>query len=464
MGARLISFFGTGDWEPVRYRLGDKVAQETGLLPAAMVDLYDQAAGSEEQRITSVVIVGTCEAHEHYSTQFALERAKLEARFTGRFAFDVIGHGEREEDQRFIFERVVRWLQPDARREQLLGFEEVEAPSEIVLDITHGLRPQALIAGAAVTFVLAEAVRRAKPKQPLGPIRVLYGRHEPGDGRDVPDYTAPLWDLTDFVSTTLWTLAIQAVRYGRGDAADVLAAQESRRWKDEALERGARGIELRQDSFIGRLGDALRAFSDGLAFLRAKDLLTKHAPRLAGLLASADRRLLIERRPVLSGLLDDLELDAVKVSSEKVLDASGLRALLHLARLYGRLERFAEQAATIREAYLTYFSHAYLGQSTPAEPGSKDAWSERLRVEASVPRDPPLDAEDDREALAPFPLVRDVDRETIADLNKARDIRNNMLHLALTQNQDTPGSLRTWLEETLQSLAQRVGGPVGRTE
>jgi CRISPR-associated DxTHG motif protein len=464
MGTRLISLFGTGDYEDVRYRLGSITTdQPTALLPQALVELYDKGAGSAP--VTSMAIIGTEDARRNYDSRYPLAGRQLERRFRGAFAFDRVDAGSEREQQRQVFQTLVRWLQPEPVQNAELKFAEAEPPGEIVLDITHGLRPQALIAGAAVPFVFAEAVRQGTRDLPL--IRVLYGRHERGDGQGDPDYVAEVWDLTDFVSTTLWTIAIQAVRYGRADAAELLGTQESRRQIDQALAAGVTGADLAPSTYPGRLGQALRDFADSLAFLRVPEVIREKgkASRVHAILQRPERHELIQRIPVLKALLDDLERDVMAVTSAsgKVLDEAGLQAMVNLAELYGRFERFAEQAATLREAYVTHFGLHHVTPSPQEkpfpEPGEKGAHREREAVEASIPS---LDPSRQRPARpdAPRAYTGTAPEELLILLNQARGLRNDFLHLAIRDEKGADAArLRKRFADLQQELARMLDAP-----
>lgn len=462
MGARLISLFGISDYRPVKYEMeGGKYRTKelTGLMPKALLELIAQERGGDPDAVSSIVVLGTREARENYDNLFGIEASPIENHFTGRFTFQIIGKGDDEEGYREVFQTLVGWLRPGPIDEQLLGFREEAAPDEIILDITHGLKPQALIAGTAMTFVLAEAIRT--PRLAMVPLRVVYGRYDQGDEWGKPDFHAPVWDLTQFVSTTLWTLAIQGVRYGRADAADVLARQEARRRVGEARESGLGGPALARHEFPRRLGAALRAFADSLTLLRAKDILTDRARTLSALLASQDRADLVQRIPALGPLLEDLEKDVQRLESKSghVLDESGLRAMAELASFYGRIERFAEQAATLREAYLTLFGLRHPDLQKFIEPGTPGARERREEIARCVPR-LWAEARADDDTLIHSTLGGDFLRV----IDRVRNVCNNILHLSLGDDQGDPQRLRAALASLSEDLLGRVGPPDGHTE
>jgi len=467
MGARLVSLFGIGDSESVKYELDKYPTKEpTPLIQHAIVERYSVLG---DKAVTSVVLIGTKEARENYRTRFALEGALLERAFRGAFDFTPVGSGEDEEGQREVFSTLVRWLSPEALSEPISGFNELQAPSEIILDITHGLKPQALIAGAAVTFVFAERVRKGLKDAP--PIRVLYGRHDPGDGEGDANYTADIWDLTEYVTTTLWTLALQATRFGQAEAANVLADQASQRQVRESQQRGLSGSDLASDGYPRKLGKALLNFTEALTHLRAPLAIADTAPRLVDLLADDARTKLQERIPVLRDLLNELEKDAKSISSSKVLDDSGLGAMIRLSEMYGRMGRFAEQAGTLREAYVTYFGLNHVDPSGFVEPGNKGARKDREAVEQAM-----------RSALSHINLHRsnsdsdefDAIAPTVAEpnapsrmydgeagkllelLNEAMQVRNDILHLGLRDDMRSVVKLDEALGKLTKALSDMV--------
>lgn len=454
MGARLISLLGAGPYEAVRYRwsiIGDgrTTSQPLSSLHSA---LYELLSGTSRQ-VTSAVIIGTDRAKRTFDS-LASEDDALSRALPNAFAFDLVAGADDEIQQRQLFAKVSAWLDSKPIVRADLSFAETEPPTEIVVDITHGMRAQALIVGAAVTFVLAESVRKGIDN--AIPIRVVYARHDPNAGDPGADYAAPIWDLTEYVSSTLWTFAVQEIRHGRASAADVLTRQESSRLADDLQAQGLVGLELTPTTYPKRLGDALRRFADDLVFMRAL-ALQESSKRLVFLLEDHFRAELVERVPAIRLLLDDLERDAKGLisTSENLLSREGLTALARLAEFYGSLGLAAEQSGVLREAYVLLFALEHFDEPISSDPQTALKEFEGLSYDI-----PPPNSATEKPLIPRTPRTSKagVDESLLEEIHNARALRNDILHLGLRLSPQSAGTLKGNLSVLTAKLAARVKG------
>jgi hypothetical protein len=395
---------GTSEWDSVRYRLDDLVSTDrTPLLAEALVQILKQT----DQPVTSVVFLGTPEALAQLGSRWLVQRKRIES-MVNVVHQDTIPSGDDADGRWEILRTVAHYL----KREPIPGIER-DACDDVIFDITHGYRAQSFLGGAAVSWFLAESAREATwgveaggdaamraLADKLPRIRVLYGVHEPGEGQDDPDYVAPVWDLSEYITAANWTHALQALRYGRGDYAAVLGRLHSQRLVAAARQDGVAGVALQPFNFAADLGKALAKFADDLALVRVVDILKGRTGQGGGsaagvleLLRRKDYDDFVRYLPVAEQALIDLrrELETLDLraavapgsAAPRITSPEGVRAMIDLARLYGRLQRFAEAAIVLREAVVSTFgiNHTTANLPDPAEPGCR---VERGRVEKAL--------------------------------------------------------------------------------
>jgi CRISPR-associated protein Csx16 len=317
--ARLVSFLGTGDYQPVTYELDGRWAATTPFVARALAELLDPA---------EVVILATEQAAtKHWA---ALEKAFEEARIAPPRFVKVPAGGDRAE----LFE-LFRIL-----REQLRP-----RPGRIDLDITHGFRAQPFFAASVLAFTRAV-------DDPPREVRVLYGAFEQRSG----DGKAPIWDLTYLVEVLDWAQALRLfLRTGRATEAACATERLGRELRRAWAVGGRSGERPR----LAELGEALSEFGADLETLRTGDLLLgrddETRPRasarelvqaLEAARAEVDRHL-----PPLAQVLDEVEAMVRPLVGEfrDLQAAEGRRAVGALAELYLRLGRYLEAIATVRE-------------------------------------------------------------------------------------------------------------------
>lgn len=239
----------------------------------------------------------------------------------------------------------------------------------IVLDITHGYRPQPFFAGAVVSFVRAIGSAGMETK-------VVYGAFDAKNA----DNRTPIWDLTPFTDVVDWTHAIRQF-VATGDARAI--AQRAERLgknlaKDWAL-AGKQGQQPRLREFSGALAD----FSDALVTVRVGDLLLAKDRRPAASKRLADAAAMIRgelaaHAPPLAEVLRQIEALARSLTLEQdhLAGAEGKRVMAALARLYWSLGRYAEAGVALREGWV----NLYAGREA-SRPGFDD-YDERSRAQA----------------------------------------------------------------------------------
>lgn len=321
---RLISFLGTGNYQPVRYCLeGSSECCTTPFVAAALACLLP----AEE-----VVVLATEKAENAHREALVQELQKF-GKPQPRWVRICDGRSQDE-----------LWANFD-RLAELLSQTEAE---QVVLDITHGFRSQPFFAGAVVSFV--RAVEERAPQ-----IRIVYGVFEARDSEN----RAPIWDLTAVVDLLDWTQAIKVfLASGQGrDLADRAEAMGQRLARDWAK------TKMGQPPRVKKFASALRTFSEALVTVRTGELLLARGEH-----SSAARWLaqaIVEAKddltahiPPLSRALEKISqmVDPLILAQDHLGGEAGQRAMANLARLYLRLGRYAEAGITLREGWVNLYA------------------------------------------------------------------------------------------------------------
>jgi CRISPR-associated protein Csx16 len=316
---RLVSFLGTGRYEPVTYELDGRRAPTTPFVARALAELFPPR---------EIVILATKKAEE--VNGHALRTALAGAGFAEpRFVDVPEGRSRGELGELF----------------KLLRSELDGSEGRLVLDITHGFRAQPFFAASVLAF--SRAVDDPPPE-----VRVVYGAFE----QRSEDGKAPIWDLSYLVELLDWAQALRLfLRTGRATEAAAATERPGQEPGEAWAEGGKKGAQPR----LRALGEALRQFGADLETLRTGDLLlgrdgkTKGrasarelAEALEAARAEVDRHL-----PPLAEVLDQVrEMVRPLVGEFRDLKAEqGRAAVGALADLYFRLGRYLEAIATVRE-------------------------------------------------------------------------------------------------------------------
>lgn len=317
--SRLVTFLGTGDYRPVAYELDGERAVATPYVARALAALL---------RPEALRVLATQQARGAHGESLA---AALREAGLPEPCFVEIPSGAARAEQLRLF---------DTLKRQLRG-----ANGQVVLDITHGFRAQPFLAAAVVAFVRAL-------DEPPPEIRVLYGAFEAKSA----DGVAPIWDLGYLVELLDWTSALRMFsKTGRAEEAAAAIERVGR----ELAKAWARGGQRGERPELDRLAAALRAFGDGLETLRTGDLLLgkpnekPSAVALVEALARA-RSAADTHLPPLADALGrvDAMVRPLAAHPEHLASPEGLKAVAALARLYLKLGRWLEAAATLREGWV----------------------------------------------------------------------------------------------------------------
>jgi CRISPR-associated DxTHG motif protein len=316
---------------------------------------------------------------------------------------------------------------------------EERPPDEVVLDVTHGFRSHALLAVAGMSFTLSEWARRRSGGRR---VRILYGAFDAKSDDDV----TPIWDLTDIVQISRWNAALDALlRFGRADDLKRLCDEEARARVSAARETGATGAALQTERFIRTLGEKAAGFSDDLALLRLRSLLTRSAADLLRALDSKDAETWLHRLPLLRGSVEQLRKEVADLCATNVFGDEGLKATVALADLCGRMQQFAEQIALVREAAVTLHARASNTLKEPTEPG----WSAARKA-----------ADDAWGAMAAEAKGKDAEGVDTWHSDISNE-RNDLLHCGLNEYAQPAVKLRRRLEKHVQELRARLAVEAG---
>jgi CRISPR-associated DxTHG motif protein len=344
---RIVTFLGLGNKEESPHyapAIYDFEGRRTAPTP-----LHDVATVLGEP--CSLVVLGTERVRDRWFSQDLIYERLLEEGLRGSapgaplptVGFVELPNGEEEGERWEIFRRVVATLSPsplELEHPSRPVVREPEAPSQVILDITHGFRSQPFFAAAAVAFVRSEERRRREP----GPeIRILYAAFD--RDREV----APVWELTQLLEVLDWDAAIDSLmQHGRADDLKRLGRETQRRANRKAQE------DRLPFPRIKTFAEACASFADGLATARTGELLTLLGPRLAREVDAA-RGDLERLVPPAAHQLDTLKAWAGRIAADSVISEEGLWASLALTQLYLELERFAEAAGVLREALVSAY-------------------------------------------------------------------------------------------------------------
>lgn len=329
---RLISFLGTGDYQPTRYFRPDTCQIWDGS--------YTASALAKLWEVSETYILATSKARDKHGMR--LEEAFASANLDPPH-FVELPDGKTAAEL---------WRQFESLRELL---DIADRP--VILDITHGFRAQPFFAGAVVGFVRSV-------KQSAHEVRVLYGAFEARDEKD----STPIWDLTVFTELLEWTRALSLfLLTGRGSLlihqVEQLARTVSSAWAKDPSGPPPKLLKLAR---------VLKDFNEALVTVRIGKLLlgsgnrTSAAQRLLETLRAAKQDI-ARHIPPLTPVLDQLEnmLTPLQLESTHLSGAEGRRVMTALTRLYLRLERYAEAGITLREGWVNLYATPWA--TTPGE-------------------------------------------------------------------------------------------------
>jgi len=441
MGIRLVSFLGLGksDADPPYYSEalysldGYGVTKtSTPLVEAAIYELIDD--------IQLIIILGTKEVRKRWKDTGLLynylPKEKLE--------FIQVPSGKSTEDIWIILDNVRKAL--DYKAYQGEQASEEKAPDSIILDVTHGFRLQPIVGLSALNLALSEW--KMGDVQIPPELRILYGAWEAHDKKNV----APIWDLTNLVDAARWTRAIHVLMsYGRADELNELCIEKKQKDVSAARKIGEKDKELEKYNLIKMFGERARRFADDLALNRIVDVLTKSSRDLLEIVKNEKFREMVSNDlPPLKLTISLLGKWIEPLVVDKTMDIAGIHASIELARLMGRLQRFASQAALIRESLVTYYQLLTKGKPLP-EPRADDANYDELRKNIEGEWTEMVESYKTNIESAPERL-----RPIIALSNKSKPSRNDVAHCGMNQSYESSKKLRDKLKEHVEELDKLI--------
>ncbi|MFQ3611587.1 MAG: TIGR02221 family CRISPR-associated protein [Fimbriimonadales bacterium] len=249
---KLITFIGTGNYQPTRYTWRNQLSEPTKFFPVALVEWLNP-----DQII--VMLTEVAEQGPNWSEC----RSNLDPSKTRPVR---IPDGK-DENQLWEIFRIIT--------------EQVEPGDEIILDITHGFRSLPVLGLLALAYL-----RQVKGAHIL---HLLYGAHEARDGEHTP-----VFDLTPFLSLLDWLGAVKMfMETGNGHPlAELLKRTQNQAWisqkADAPRELKSMGSALEEVSdalLLSRvplIDDAVERFATELS--RAKPEIEQWAPPLVPML------------------------------------------------------------------------------------------------------------------------------------------------------------------------------------
>jgi CRISPR-associated protein Csx16 len=345
---RLVTFLGTGNYQPTTYALGKHRAETTRFVCRALAELLAPA---------EIVVLSTEQAKSTHGTALERELTKFPSP-----NFEPIPFGETSEQL---------WRQFEVIKTQLRG-----AAGPVMLDITHGFRSSPFFAAAVASFV------RAVDEDPLD-LRVCYA----GALGTGPEGVTPIWDLSEFVTLLDWTSALTLfLRTGRAEAAAAEAELIGRKLRKAWFTSGGIGTEPQ----LKELGESLRQFGSDLETLRTGDLLIgrggkpSSAARLLTAVGAASNDV-AAHTPALADVLERVGEMVRPLAGTRtdLSDVDGRNAILALAETYLRFGRHLEAASTIREGWVNrYAAKTALAPGAPMFDGMERSRAEALAYDA----------------------------------------------------------------------------------
>ena len=368
---RLVSTFGLGGaqgWEPpksykaVSYVWGGRPSAETSHIQAALAELF---AATSIGGVTTKEVVDEWVRFSHRRAEDAHLNGDRLGRDVGLWSnlslteelpaarpFPLVHLTVVDSQQESSLYQTFNAYRALLSHEALPHLCEEEPPEELIFDVTHGFRTQPIIGLAAALFTLQEWRRLELSRVRVPRLRVLYGAFEDktrGGGQH------PIWDITPFLGLQQLNNALSdLIRYGRAEAlGEVLGDLRESQAGDVA--------------WLTELEKSTRAVSDDLHLIRARDLATQSAPRLAAEAAKALAHIgagepkerwgmLEETLKALQGWSAELTLPSGApegLGGHALMSAEGLELMKRLATRYKALGSYPALLATLAEGWIS---------------------------------------------------------------------------------------------------------------
>ena len=395
MTTTLFTFLGTNPYKLVRYHYrprdegagdGDcREAETTKFIARAIVEIF---------AVDHVTVVATEKAWDTHGADLCKQLPIRPERCT-------IPDGRSEDELNEIFRIFIERL--EEARSQTGQVETgtdsraaVDGPPAILIDITHGFRPQSFLAGAVIS--LMRAVHDDWPRT-----RILYGAFEAGkkreDGRNTAEHTqnprpndgstqgpsrVPIWDITTFLDMVDWAQALRLfLKTGRAEEAAMRARTLGHTLRKEWAQGGQKGSEPN----LKRFADSLMAFSRAFSTVRTGDLLLQSADEKRACRSLADELLhqakeskeeICHHLPPLATIIDELiaMLQPLSGSPTHLAGPGHADLVAALAALYQRFNRPLQAVSTLREGYINLTASESL--AAPGRKGCREHGREKV--------------------------------------------------------------------------------------
>jgi len=302
----LITFLGTGNYEPVRYQWRDRQPVETSLFPTALPRFFPE--------ISSASVFVTEESKtKHWDTLVQQWPADWRPEPVK------IPKGASTDELWEIFDKVVHAVPDDCR---------------VVFDITHAFRSIPLISVLAVAYLWSA--------RDIQLHALVYGALEAKTG-DPP--VAPVFDLTPMVNLLEWLAAMERFRHH-------LDGQPLQRLLDRIQQQAhqAPSTPFPPPRRLKSIGNAVKRLTDALLLGRVREVLPE-VPRLAQALNNPQLREETDRWAKPFGLmLEPLQKLLEDIGQGHETD---LKAHCRLARFYNDRRLYPLAITLLRECIIS---------------------------------------------------------------------------------------------------------------
>ncbi|ACY49699.1 TIGR02221 family CRISPR-associated protein [Rhodothermus marinus] len=414
----LLSFIGTGNYQPCIYVWGDHRCKTPYFQEAAvrffnpdqclvlMTEMAQKKHGAAlRRRIKRIVYQRSKKARAACNSKNAL----------------------RKRIKRIVYRPVSI---PDGRNEDELWAifsaltDCIPEGATLIVDVTHGFRTQPMLALAALCYL--RVARNVQIE------RIIYGAFE---ARHPDTSEAPVFDLTPFLTLIDWSVAAhQFIHYGQAnDLARLIREIHRLTYVEQAQV---------QAQHAATAASWLEGFARALGLVRLAEVMTEHALRLPEALERMrqDVDQIARLRPF--GLLLDITAERARsLHHPDPLSLDGLRLQAELIRHllnYG----LVQQAVTVaREAIVTRYA-LDLGRDPLQE---REAVEHELGRLASGLQDPAV-----RAGYTP-------ETHQLAELwNRLTNVRNDINHAGMRTNPETTNNLYRLASECAEAAANWI--------
>ena len=381
----ILSFLGTTDYQEVTYKLDDTYLTSTFFIRVL----------SEKYPDYECKVVLTPEA-----------KAKHGEALKQQLHYDEVGivSGKNEDELWGMFEKIAEAIPEDAA---------------LILDVTHGLRSQPMLALAACIYL--RVVKGVTIE------RIVYGAFEAKDGEGI----APVFDLTPFLDLIDWSVAAQQFsRYGNAaPLRDLLKNIHAQTHKDKLAYRA---------KSLATVGEKLANLGTAFSIVRPTEVL-QAANQVKSTVDNTRGDLAnISQAKPMAFLIDKVgeRVQALTQAGDDLFSPEGFKAQAAMIRFYLDTEQYAQAITLAREVIV----------SKLCVDSERDVIKQREEVEKEL-----------NEASNNLRSKNELDKEkhALAELwNDIRDLRNDINHAGMRPN---PAPAKTALDNVRKQCETVIG-------